>query len=159
MVCPPQHHLPHNPTCWWTKCRPGKEHTGGFLKSLTSHQQPYTCNHNPLNHNHNLLCGKGTHGWVFANTNLIFTTTNLTLAILNLIFANTDLNLVLTTVTPKLTSQAQIIMLITQDGRVQLLNTSLDPRERHTVWGTTFGVGFQWMGVFAINQMQVHINQ
>jgi len=43
----------------------------------------------------------------------------------------------------------------TRDGRVQLLNTSLDPRERHTVWGTTFGVGFQWMGVFAINQMQV----
>ena len=50
-------------------------------------------------------------------------------------------------------------MLLTQDGRVQLLNTSLDPRERHTVWGTTFGVGFQWMGVFAINQMQVHISQ
>ena len=96
---------------------------------------------------------------IFTTTDLIFATTNLTLAILNLIFANTDLNLVLTKVAPMLTSQAQTIMLLTQDGRVQLLNTSLDPRERHTVWGTTFGVGFQWMGVFAINQMQVHINQ
>ena len=131
----------------------------GFRIHQPYNHQSYPCNHNPLNHDHNRLSGKGTHGWVFANTNLIITTNNLTLAILILFFANTDLNLVLTTLTPLLTSQAQIIMLLTQDGRVQLLNTSLDPRERHTVWGTTFGVGFQWMGVFAINQMQVHINQ
>jgi len=42
-----------------------------------------------------------------------------------------------------------------QDGRVQIFNTSFDPRIKHTVWGATIGAGFQWLGQLGLSQMQV----
>jgi len=42
-----------------------------------------------------------------------------------------------------------------KDNRIQFFNMAFDPRERHTIWGTMLGAGFQWCGVFAISQMQV----
>lgn len=42
-----------------------------------------------------------------------------------------------------------------QDSRLQLLNLSVDPRERHTVWGTVLGGGINWLCAFGVSQMQV----
>ena len=42
-----------------------------------------------------------------------------------------------------------------QDSRLQLLNLSVDPRERHTVWGTVIGGGINWMIGFGPRQMMV----
>ena len=49
-------------------------------------------------------------------------------------------------------------LLLSQAGRLQVLNLSLDPRERHTVWGTLLGGGVNWMGAFAVSQMQVTLD-
>ena len=32
---------------------------------------------------------------------------------------------------------------------------SLDPRERHTVWGLTIGAYFTWITIYGVNQSQV----
>jgi len=42
-----------------------------------------------------------------------------------------------------------------QAGMIQFWNTSPDPRERHTIWGTVLGGGFMWMAVFGVAQHQV----
>lgn len=42
-----------------------------------------------------------------------------------------------------------------QDGRIQFFNMELDPRERHTFWGTTIGNGVMWLSVFGVSQTQV----
>ena len=42
-----------------------------------------------------------------------------------------------------------------QEGRIQLFNMDLDPRERHTFWGTTIGNGVMWLSVFGVSQTQV----
>ena len=42
-----------------------------------------------------------------------------------------------------------------QDGRIQLFNFALDPRERHTLWGIIFGQTFMWLNFFGVSQTQV----
>merc|ERR1711892_1112352 len=42
-----------------------------------------------------------------------------------------------------------------QDGRIQFFNINLDPRERHTFWGTSFAHGFMWLSIFGVSQTQV----
>ena len=42
-----------------------------------------------------------------------------------------------------------------QDGRVQVFNMAVDPRERHTLWGIMFGYSVLWLSVFGVSQTQV----
>jgi len=42
-----------------------------------------------------------------------------------------------------------------QDGRIQLFNFAMDPRERHTSWGIIFGYSFLWLSVYGVSQTQV----
>ena len=41
------------------------------------------------------------------------------------------------------------------DGRIQLLNLDPDVRERHKLWGTSFGAGLIWLNIFGVSQMQI----
>ena len=41
------------------------------------------------------------------------------------------------------------------DGRIQIFNSHLDPRERHTLWGMVFGNSLLWLGIFGVSQTQV----
>ena len=42
-----------------------------------------------------------------------------------------------------------------RDGRIQLFNFDPDVRERHTVWGTVFGVGLMWLSINGVSQTQI----
>jgi len=42
-----------------------------------------------------------------------------------------------------------------RDGRIQLFNLDPDVRERHTLWGMTFGGGLMWLSIFGVSQMQI----
>ncbi|XP_076801199.1 sodium-coupled monocarboxylate transporter 1-like [Clavelina lepadiformis] len=42
-----------------------------------------------------------------------------------------------------------------EGGRLELWKFDLDPRERHTAWNISFGAGFLFMALYAVNQGQV----
>lgn len=42
-----------------------------------------------------------------------------------------------------------------EQGRVELLDFSFDPRTRHTVWGLVIGYSFTWIFAFGVNQVSV----
>lgn len=42
-----------------------------------------------------------------------------------------------------------------QDGRIQLFNLALDPRERNTLWSTSFGGFMLFLSVYGVNQSQI----
>ena len=42
-----------------------------------------------------------------------------------------------------------------QDGRLELFNLTVDPRERHSLWGMVFGYSWLWLSVFGVSQTQV----
>jgi len=50
---------------------------------------------------------------------------------------------------------AKVVDRNVEDSRLQLFNIAIDPRERHTLWGTMFGAGIMWMSVFGVSQTQV----
>jgi len=50
---------------------------------------------------------------------------------------------------------AKVVDRNVDDSRLQLFNLAIDPRERHTLWGTMFGAGIMWMSVFGVSQTQV----